>query len=81
MRWMVPFYKRLSVFAGKNYRGIHLTSQLSKVVGRIVQTMYAPFLIETIAFGPNQFANSPGTGSRDAVAVLVLPWLQGLKMG
>ena len=77
VHWMVPIFKRASVFSAKNYRGVHLTSQLSKVVERIVQTMYAPFLTATVAFGPNQFAYCPGRGSRDAIAVLVLTWLLG----
>ena len=79
IHWIVPLFKRNAVFKPANYRGIHLTSQLSKVIERIVQTMYAPFLVATVAFGPNQFAYSPGIGSRDAVAVLVLSWLYGFE--
>ena len=35
VHWIVPLYKKKSVFAAGNYRGIHLTSQPSKVVERL----------------------------------------------
>ena len=30
--WLIPLYKRNSVFQPRNYRGIHITSNLSKAV-------------------------------------------------
>ena len=70
--WITPLYKKKAVYDARNYRGVHLTAQLSKVCERMVQVTYVPFLIATVAFGPNQFAYSPGRGSCDAVAILVL---------
>ena len=75
--WLVPIHKRKSVFAATNYRGIHLTAQLSKVVERLLQKMYAPFFADTVIYGPNQFAYSKGRGARDAMALMVLTWLCG----
>jgi len=54
--WICPLYKKKAIHDGNNYRGIHLTSQLSKAMERMLQQMYAPFLYATVAFGPNQFA-------------------------
>ena len=56
VHWIVPLYKRKSVFDPVNYRGIHLTCQLSKVVERVLKLLFMPFLTSTVAFGPNQFA-------------------------
>ena len=39
--------------------------------------MYEPLLMQTVAFGPNQFAYTKGRGSRDAIAFLTLTWLMG----
>ena len=75
--WIVPIHKRKIVFLGSNYRGVHITSQLSKAIERLLQRLYAPFLADSIAFGPNQFAYAKGKGARDAVALLVLTWLLG----
>ena len=41
--------------------------------------MYVPFLVATDGYGPNQFAYLPRRGARDAVAVLVLTWLDGFE--
>ena len=77
--WIAPLYKKKAVYDGKNYRGVHLTAQLSKVCERTIQVTYVPFLVATVAFGQNQFAYTPGRGSRDAIAVLVLTWLYGFE--
>ena len=67
------------------YRGIHLTSQLSKVVERLLGKLFQDFFEKTGAYGPNQFAYMKGRGSRDALAWNVLKWLgaasRGLKLG
>ena len=75
--WIIPLYKKKSVFDANNYRGVHLTSQLSKVMERLLQQVYVPFLYGTIAYGPNQFAYLEGRGARDAIAFMVITWLMG----
>ena len=79
--WIVPIYKKKAVFKASNYRGVHLTAQLSKVVERVLQKCCTPFLVKTVSFGPNQFAYTGGRGSRDALALLTLQWLQALAKG
>ena len=72
---MVPLFKRKSVYNPGNYRGIHLTSQISKVAKRIIASLFVPQLINLGAYGRNQFAYMPERGARDALAQLVLTWI------
>ena len=60
-----------------NYRGIHLTAQLSKVVERMIKRLFEPYLERTIGFGPNQFAYRAKRGARDAIALLMMEWAEG----
>jgi hypothetical protein len=79
--WIVPLYKKGSVYLPTNYRGVHLTSQLSKVMERILQQLFMPYFTFTVSFGPNQFAYSKERGARDALAHLVMVWLKTLAKG
>ena len=79
--WVAPLYKKKSVFQPANYRGIHLTAQLSKVVERLLKSLYYPYLTNSLAFGPHQFAYTTGRGARDALALLALTWLSALAIG
>ena len=69
---IVPLHKKNSVYAPGNYRGVHLTAQLSKAMERFLQTLFMPFLLRSEAFGPNQFAYTPECGARDALAHVLL---------
>ena len=52
--WVIPIHKRKAKADPANYRGVHLTSQLSKVMERLLGNFLLPFLSRTGAFGPNQ---------------------------
>ena len=78
---MVPLHKKKSVYWPDNYRGIHLTSQLPKVIERLLRHLFMPFVVKTVSFGPNQFAYTKERGARDALAHLVLVWLKALSKG
>ena len=72
MHWIVPLYKKNAVFKPGNYRGIHLTAQLSKVMERLLGRLWLPDLAKQPSLcGPNQFAYLPEKGARDALAVMV----------
>ena len=75
--WVVPLHKRGSCHDGDHYRGVLLTSQLSKILERVLGLSFLPFLHSTLAFGPHQFAYLPGRGARDVTAYLVLTWIIG----
>ena len=47
----------------RNFQGIHLTAQLSKVVRDASKTLYVPFIYQVDGFGPNQFAHTVGRGA------------------
>ena len=78
---MAPLHKKKSIFQPGNYRGVHLTAQLSKVVERLIKMLYQPYLSRVCAFGPRQFAYTAGRGARDALALLVIVWVQALAHG
>ena len=74
-------HKRLSIYDPRNYRGVHLTSQLSKVVERILSIFLQPYVLPLDLFGSNQFAYTKERGARDAVAYLLMTWLWTFEAG
>lgn len=85
VHWVFPLFKKKTKSDPANYRGIHLTSQVSKVVERVLGVFFQPFLEATSAYGPNQFAYMKRRGAKDALALNVLSWLtminSGLRVG
>ena len=77
--WLVPIYKRKAAGDPGNYRGVHLTTQLSKVCERLIQSLMHPHIERYRLPGRNQFAFSKGRGARDAIAYLVLSWISALN--
>ena len=78
LHWIHPLHKRASRSNPKQYRGLHLTAQLSKVVERILGQMWRPFLAKTMAYGQYQFAYIPKHGYRDALCFTVCLWIWAL---
>jgi len=76
---LVPIHKRKSPANPENYREVHLTAQLSKVMERLLGRMFVPQAISIGQFGPNQFAYAPKCGARDAIAFMVLTWIRALN--
>ena len=79
--WVVPLHKRNAIFLPKNYRGVHLTAQLSKVIERLLLSLMVPHITLWNLTGENQFAYSKRKGSRDVLALLSLRWLKALENG
>ena len=79
--WVFPLYKRKAVHDPSNYRGIHLSSQVSKVLERLLGRFFLPLLEVEGAFGQNQFAYRRGRGCKDALAHNMLQWLWWLHCG
>jgi len=75
-----PIFKRGAAFKPDNYRGIHLTTILSKVAERLVAVHLVPAL-RCKAFGDNQWAFSTGLSSRDLVCMLVMSFVLAVCMG
>ena len=78
LHWLIPIYKRKAVSDPGNYRGVHLTSVLSKVVERVLNKILSPYLKEAGAFGESQFAFQAGRSCNDLVAALVCSWIETL---
>ena len=74
-----PSTKRKPFFAAGNCRGVRLAAQLSKVAERLPLPLVEPHISRTVAFGPNQFANTKGRGARDALAYFMMSWLLALN--
>ena len=70
--WIIPIHKKKAVTDARNYRGVHLTAQISKAAERMVTALAAPVLQSPLRIGSNQFAYCKEKGSRDALAYLVL---------
>ena len=76
-----PLFKKGAVSKAGNYRGVHLTDILSKVVQRTIAQTLTPFLDRTGAFGKDQWAFRQKRSCRDLVALLVTRRLWALDNG
>ena len=76
-----PLYKKGSVSNASNYRGVHLTNVLSKVVERVIGKLLTPYLDRSGAFGIDQWAFRSKRSCRDLVTLLVCRWLWALDNG
>ena len=74
--WIAALYKKKEVFKPGHYRGVHMTSQLAKVMERLLGLLFLPQLSCEMSIGPNQFAYCKKRGSRDALLFLVLSWME-----
>lgn len=78
VHWIVPLYKKKAVWDPSNYRGVHLTPQLSKVVERVLGDYWLQYLDATKAYGPNQFAYTTKRGCKDLLLLNLLEWTWNL---
>ena len=79
MHWVACLHKKKIVFDASNYRGVHMTAQFAKVLERFIGLCFRPTLSCEKSIGSNQFAYSKGRGARDALAYLVLSWLEAFR--
>ncbi len=79
--WVHPIYKRKSKADGKNYRGVHLTPQISKIVARSIASLFLPFVEKEGLYGSHQYAYGKGRGYKDALFVNICTWLLRLEQG
>ncbi len=79
-----PIYKRDSAFKASNYRGVHLTTILSKVAEKVMCSRLIRYLQRSY-FGKNQWAFSSGRSATNLVTALIMKWIlaicKGLKIG
>jgi len=77
---IVPIFKKGAAFMPGNYRGVHLTTILSKIAEKMISINLMPFL-QHRAFGENQWAFTPTLSARDLVTTLVLSWILAVCAG
>ena len=63
--WVHPIHKRKSKADANNYRGVHLTTQLSKVVERAIASLFLLYVEVESMFGDHQYAYGKGRGYKD----------------
>ena len=80
LHWVVPLHKKKETFLCNNYRGIHLTSQLSKAMERLLGERWTPEAASDRSAGENQFAYRKKRGSRDLLAHASMQWIMALRM-
>ena len=78
--WAAALHKNKFVFDAANNSGVHITSQVRKVIERVLEIHLFPVLIER-SFGESQYAYRPKRGARDAVLLYVATWLKMSKDG
>ena len=66
---------------GRDYRGTHITQQLSKFVARAIGTLFIPFLELNDAYGPHQHAYGKSKGYQAVLLINVCQWLLLLETG
>ena len=81
---LFPLFKRNLYFMPQNYRGIHITSILSKVAERLIAHTFGKFL-QAHGYGQNQWAYRQGRGAKDLLLFITTSWLlacfTGYKVG
>ena len=74
--WLHSLFKRGAQSDPSNFRGVHLTSQLSKVVERVAAAqLIIPWFEKMHRFSHNQFAYRRNMGHRDVLLINVAKWL------
>ncbi len=81
LHWIHPLYKKGAVSNASNYRGVHLTTVISKIAERAIARVLTPFLDRTGAYGSDQWAFRPKRSCRDLVTLLVSRWLWAMDCG
>ena len=79
--WVHALHKRKSKADPGNYRGIHLTAQISKVVERVLGSAFIPWAEAQGLYGPHQYAYGKGKGYKDTLCVNVCNWLLLMEHG
>ena len=74
VHYLIPIYKKDSVYEPKHYRGVHLTCILSKVVEKTIGNPLITFLSQH-GYGDNQWGFRKQSSASDLVLVCVSKWI------
>ena len=81
LHWLFPIYKKGPQANPGNYRGIHLTSNVSKLCERMLNRLLQPFFSCQGSFGLLQHAFQKGRSCPDLIVILVCSWLLAFQKG
>lgn len=81
LHWIHPLFKKGSASDPKNYRGVHLTTVLSKTVERVLSLVFVPYLDKAGIFGRSQWAFRPGHSCRDLITLKFAQWIRDIGRG
>ena len=81
VHFIIPLYKKGPMTDPGNYRGVHLTCHLAKLVERLILLVIRPTFVRPHFMGLNQFAYIKGRGARDVLAWFTLLILDGFARG
>ena len=74
MHYLAPVFKKASVYKPGNYRGVHLTNTMSKVIERVIGNPLIAHL-EQFGYGTNQWAFRKKHSARDLAFVCMSSWI------
>ena len=78
---VAPIHKKKAKSDPNNYRGVHMTSVLSKVCERIIAKHLARSFQHINAFGDTRWAFRTGRTRQDMIAVLFSKWMLAMNSG
>ena len=81
LHWIHPIYKKRSKADPANYRGVHLTPQISKIVERVIGCAFLHAANQDGLYGERQYAYTCKRSHKDALAVNVCNWLWMMEEG
>jgi len=77
---LIPIFKRSSVYMAKNYRGVHLTPCISKVVEHVIGNPLIAFL-QRHGFGDKQWAFRKQCSSCVLALICMSSWIKAICSG
>ena len=79
LHWLISLHKRGSQSDGNNYRAVHLTTVLSKIVEHAIGDPVMNFLEKSNVWGSAQFAYRKDHSCQDALAFICCTWIMALR--
>ena len=68
------------MYQAKNYRGIHITCNISKIAEKVIGNPLIAHL-QQFGFGDSQWAFRPNSSSRDLLTILTSNWILAIRTG
>ena len=79
LHWMLPLHKKKKKSDPLNYRGIHITSILSKVAERLIGIPLLTFFDAVDGYGISQWAFRKKHSAQDLIGLLICTWLLAMR--